>query len=254
MEDRSDQRPCPAYTTPRLAAVYDALNPLDAVDAFYLRLAGSGPPLSILDAGCGTGRLACLLAERGHEVAGFDPAPAMLAIARSRPGGSRVDWIAGDATALAGDRAYDLVIMTGNVFQVYLTDEVALATLAAIRSRLSPQGRFAFETRNPAVREWLSWTPAETAEVLDVPGEGRTEVHYDIVGERDGIVTYDTHFAFADGECAVARSWLRFCPLDHVTALLDRAGLVAERLYGDWDESPFDAGKSPEIIIVARAA
>jgi SAM-dependent methyltransferase len=63
----------------RLAEVYDPLDPdrsdLDAyaamVDEFGAR--------SVLDIGCGTGTLACLLARRGLTVTGVDPAAASLA-------------------------------------------------------------------------------------------------------------------------------------------------------------------------------
>lgn len=249
---QDDRSPCPAYTTPRLAAVYDALNPLAEVDRFYLDLAGTGP-LRILDAGCGTGRLACDLAATGHWVSGYDPAGAMLAIARARPGGQAVTWIDGDASALPAAAVYDLVIMTGNVFQVFLDDRDAAATLAAIATRLAPGGRLAFETRNPLAREWLEWTPEETRETLDLPTQGQVTVHYDVFGERDGIVTYETHFAFADGERSAARSWLRFRSLAEVNSLLEAAGLTARELYGDWDRRPFDDATSPEIIIVAQS-
>jgi len=74
------------FADPRLAAVYDVFNPPGNETAFYLDLAGPAP-LRVLDVGSGTGRLACALAARGHRAAGADPAAAMLAIARRRPGG-----------------------------------------------------------------------------------------------------------------------------------------------------------------------
>jgi 2-polyprenyl-3-methyl-5-hydroxy-6-metoxy-1,4-benzoquinol methylase len=45
---------------------------------------------SILDLGCGTGTLACLLARRGLTVTAVDPAQASLAVARTKPGADRV--------------------------------------------------------------------------------------------------------------------------------------------------------------------
>ena len=83
---------CTSYIDPRLAAVYDALNPPADDMAFYLDLAGETPK-NVLDMGCGTGRLACELAARGHRATGADPAAAMLDIARNRPGGEKVTWI-----------------------------------------------------------------------------------------------------------------------------------------------------------------
>jgi hypothetical protein len=52
--------PSTAYTDPRLAACYDAIN---AADAFYRALAGHAPK-AILDMGSGTGRLAHALLNR----------------------------------------------------------------------------------------------------------------------------------------------------------------------------------------------
>lgn len=70
----------------RLAELYDPLDPdrgdLDA----YLRLAEESGARRVLDIGCGTGVFALLLAERGVEVVGVDPAGACLDVARARPG------------------------------------------------------------------------------------------------------------------------------------------------------------------------
>jgi len=72
------------YYDPQIAAIYELANPLAQDGDFYLSLAGQ-QSCSLLDLGCGTGNLCCALAERGHRVTGVDPAPAMLAVARSKP-------------------------------------------------------------------------------------------------------------------------------------------------------------------------
>src|SRR6478609_5890219 len=52
---------------------------------------------SVLDLGCGTGRHASLLAERGYDVTGVDRSPAMLAEARAREvRGGRTEFVEGD--------------------------------------------------------------------------------------------------------------------------------------------------------------
>ena len=74
------------FEEPRLAEIYDPLDPdrsdLDA----YAALAGEFSAVSVLDVGCGTGTLACLLAARGLEVIAADPAAASLDVARRKPG------------------------------------------------------------------------------------------------------------------------------------------------------------------------
>src|SRR5262245_66646642 len=105
-----------AFEHPRLAAIYDPLDPdrsdLDA----YLAMAEEFGARSVLDIGCGTGVFALLLAERGITVTGIDPARASVDVARAKPGAERVRWLDGDAGDLP-PMQIDLVTMTGNVAQ-----------------------------------------------------------------------------------------------------------------------------------------
>ena len=252
------------YADPRLAALYDTLNPPDASTAFYLGLPGP-PPARILDMGCGTGQLACEFAGRGHHVTGADPAAAMLAVARARPGGDRVRWIQAGAAGLATSDRYDLIIMTGHVFQLLLEDSDVRAALRAAARHLAPGGRIAFETRNPAVAEWQHWNPRETSQRVEAAGLV-ADVHYDISAVTGELVTYETWFRFAgagghggaDHGCGagpgevVVPDTLRFMDRGQVTAFLAGAGLTQVTWYGDWDGSPCGPA-SPEIIAVASA-
>jgi SAM-dependent methyltransferase len=225
------------YTDPRLAAVYDVFNPWDRDTAFYLDLAGAAPRC-VLDMGCGTGRLTRDLAARGHRATGADPAEAMLTVARRRPGGDRVTWVATDAAGLSLDARFDLIVMTGHVFQVFLTDDEVRAVPRALYRHLAAGGRLAFETRNPSAREWRDWTPARTSERAHVEGIGSVEVHYDVQSVADALVTFETHYRFPDGDHAAVPSTLRFMTQDEVAAHLGEAGFTDLTWYGDWDRSP----------------
>lgn len=241
--------PSTAYTDPRLAACYDAINPPDASYAFYIALAGDAPKI-ILDMGSGTGRLAVALAERGHRVTGADPAPGMMRVARSRPGAERVRWIESAAAELALETRFDLVIMTSHVFQVFLSDDDVCATLRALRAHLAPGGTLAFETRNPLVEEWREWIPSLTRETIAVPGIGTVEVHNGIAAAGDNLVTYETHFRFAPDDIVVAVDTLRFMSQAELAAFLRDTGFTDVTWFGNWDRSPISA-TSPEIIAIA---
>ena len=245
----SASQPSESYADPRLAALYDALNPAGASTAFYLSLPGA-PPSRILDMGCGTGLLACEFATRGYDVTGADPAAAMLATARGRPGGDQVRWIQADAAGLATGTSFDLVIMTGHVFQLLLEDRDIRAALRTLARHLAPGGRLAFETRNPAVREWQDWNPRDTRQRVEAAGIA-ADVHYDISAVAGELVTYETWFQFAGArDPVVVPDTLRFADQAQVAAFLAEAGLAQVTWYGDWDGSPYGPA-SPEIIAVA---
>ena len=70
-------------------------------------------PATVLDAGCGTGRVAIELARRGVQVIGVDVDPSMLATARAAA--PDIEWIEHDLTSLALDRTFDAVVLAGNV-------------------------------------------------------------------------------------------------------------------------------------------
>jgi len=75
-------------------------------------VAGLGPA-SVLDAGCGTGRVARELARRGIEVARVDLDASMLATARRLA--PELTWVTADVTQLELGRTFDVVVMAGNV-------------------------------------------------------------------------------------------------------------------------------------------
>lgn len=242
---------CASYTDSRLVRVYDPLNGLPDSESrcFFVQLAGSQPK-NILDIGCGTGLLACELADLGHQVTGADPAIAMLDVARRKPGADKVTWVNADAASFSEAARFDLIVMTGHVFQVFLDDEEVLAVLGNAFRHLAPDGQLAFDSRNPLAREWTEWTPENTVEQVDVPELGRVTVHYDIRSIRDQFVTFETHFILPGQEPLVTSSTLRFMNRKEIARSLRAAGFSNVRWHGDYKGAIFSP-TSPEIIVVA---
>lgn len=238
------------YVNQRLTAAYDSLNPVAEYERFYQELAGLSAK-TILDMGCGTGRLATALAARGHDVTGADPASAMLDIARKRPGGDKVDWVRSDAGGLALECRFDLIIMTGHAFQKLLTDAAIRAALDAFARHLAPEGRLAFETRNPLRREWETWVPGQSRETATLPDGTRVEVHNDIQSAEGELVTYETHVRYGANDTEMGADTLRFIGRPALERHLADAGFARQVWYGDWDRSPVGAA-SPELIVIAQ--
>jgi len=70
-------------------------------------------PDAVLDAGCGTGRVAAELDRRGVEVVGIDRDASMIATARAMAPG--VEFHVGDVASTEIGRTFPLVVMAGNV-------------------------------------------------------------------------------------------------------------------------------------------
>jgi 2-polyprenyl-3-methyl-5-hydroxy-6-metoxy-1,4-benzoquinol methylase len=94
-------------------------------------------PSTVLDAGCGTGRVAIELANRGVEVVGVDVDDSMLATARSRS--PLVEWIRSDLTALDLGRTFDVVLMAGNV-PLFTPQGTEAALVAGCARHVAPGG------------------------------------------------------------------------------------------------------------------
>ena len=183
------------------ASLYDCLNPWSISDEFYVEQAvASGGP--VLDLGCGTGMLACSLAAGNLNVTAADPAEAMLRVARSRVDGDKVSWIRSDGQSLRLPQRFSFICMTGHAFQQLLTDDDAVALLRTAAHHLNAEGRFVFETRNPAARAWLLWTPEHSRRTIQSFQHGWVALFYDAQAEpANGIVTIREHYHLLTGEC-----------------------------------------------------
>jgi SAM-dependent methyltransferase len=217
------------FAHPRLAGVYDALDPDRSDLDTYVGLVEELAATDVLDVGCGTGTLATRLAGLGLRVTGVDPAAASVDVARGKPQAEAVEWVVGTAPDVAADPAHrdrhDLAMMTANVAQVFLDDEDWLATLRAVRSCLCPGGWLAFETRVPADRGWEQWTEDLTRRVVDVAGQGPVEEWVEVTEVEGELVTFESPRIFhADGERIDSVSTLRFRGEGALRRSLDEAG------------------------------
>ncbi len=236
------------FRHPRLAAIYDALEPdrgdLDA----YVAMTDELGARRVLDVGCGTGTLALILARRGCDVVAVDPAAASLAVARAKPGAHLVRWVDGDAaTPSLIDR--DLATMTGNTAQSIADPEQWRATLAAVHAALRPGGHLVFETRDPAARGWEDWTREATHRTTEIPGVGAVTYWVEQTAIDWPLVSFRWTWIFAqDGTTLTSDSTLRFRDRDEVEADLHAAGYDMVEIR--------DARDRPglELVFLARRA
>ena len=143
-------------------------------------------PQSVLDAGCGTGRVAIELARRGADVTGVDVDPAMLDVARSKA--PELPWVVGDLVDVDLGRTFDVVVLAGNVM-IFLAPGTEAGVVANMAGHVEPGG---------ALVAGFSLEPGRLA-----------LAHYDAFTEAAGLVlaerwaTWDRR-PFAGGDYAVS--------------------------------------------------
>jgi SAM-dependent methyltransferase len=250
---RAYGRPVPdaIFAHRRLAPVYDAFEGDRADLTAYLHIADELGAAHMLDVGCGTGCLAIMLADRGRTVVGVDPAEASLEVARSKDQDGRITWVHGDATTLPAPVAdlggADLAVMTGNVAQVFLTDEDWTQTLQGIHAALRPGGHLVFETRRPERRAWEEWAADEAPVTVDVPGIGSVERRFEVTDVSLPFVSFRNTYRFlADGAVLTSDSTLRFRSRAEVETSLVAHGYRVR----DVREAPDRPGR--EFVFVAE--
>lgn len=122
----------------------------DAYDATYTRRAAAGENVhgeadciarlgvtSVLDAGCGTGRVGRELARRGMSVVGVDLDPMMLATARRAA--PDVPWHEADLATADLGRQFDAIVLAGNVL-IFLAPGSEAAVVANLARHLAADG------------------------------------------------------------------------------------------------------------------
>lgn len=234
------------FEHPRLAAIYDPLDPDRSDLHTYLNLARHIDARKVLDIGCGTGVFALLLADRGIDVVGVDPARASIEVARSKPGSNRVRWICGDVTALPPLQV-DLVTMTANVAQEIVAPRTWQRTLKGAYEALRPGGHLVFETRDPAKRAWETWNRAASHRVTEIRGVGVVESWVELVEVSEPLVTFRWNYVFAaDGQQFTSDSTLRFRERQEIEADLTAQGYVMHEIR----DAPDRPGK--EFVFVVQ--
>jgi SAM-dependent methyltransferase len=92
---------------------------------------------SVLDAGCGTGRVAIELARREMDVVGVDVDASMLERARAKD--PALTWVHADLAGVDLGRTFDVVVMAGNVM-IFLAPGTEAKVVANLARHLAPAG------------------------------------------------------------------------------------------------------------------
>ncbi len=209
--------------------------------AFYQSLLPDGGPVSVLELGAGTGRVAIPLAGAGARVVALESSPAMLAAGRAAMEAAGVTVVEADFRRFGLEQRFDLVICAFSTFRHLLTPEDQRACLMAVRRHLTPGGRLVLDLQiatpdemapgaQPLVLEWVR-RDARTGSVVTKLAAMEADPQSSRL-----LITYIYDARRSDG--TVERTLAQF-PLRQVTpgelrARLREAGLKVRSMAGDY--------------------
>jgi ubiquinone/menaquinone biosynthesis C-methylase UbiE len=232
---------------------------------FYVSLAKDAGG-RVLELACGTGRIACVLAERGFDVTGVDLSDGMLTIARRKAAQcpaavrDRLTFVHQDMTRLDLPGRFGLVFIPFRSFQHLLTVELQRKALRAIARHLEPNGRLALNLFDPRLDLLLDASPPPPEVSAVDPQTGHRFVtkivrtRFDHLAQiRRDLWRYremDSARKLLDEDTReMALRWTYRHELHH---LLELCGFAVEAEYSDFAGAPAAYGK--ELVVVARRA
>jgi len=243
------------------AALYDAVHTGTPGDVeFYLRLAEGAS--SVLELGCGSGRVLVALAAAGHRATGIENDPAKLEAARARAAraGVSVELVDTDMAHFDLGARFDRIIVPFTGIYCLLTPRRLASCLRSVRKHLAPGGLFAFDAY--AADEFHermrpSDYPDDRLElVVEIEHEGEPlevleKSSWDRRKQRmDATYLYVTKDGDIRHEEVIGHRYLRRA---QVEPLLARAGLELVSVHGNFEGGPYDPSGG-SLVVIARAA
>lgn len=182
---------------------------------------------SLLDLGCGTGRHALLLADRGYRVAGVDVSEEMLQAA-SAQGVPGTAFHRGDLRSIRLGASFDVVVSLFHVISYQSTNADVAAAFATVREHLRPGGIFVFDCwYGPAV---LSDPPVVRVKRLEDEQVRVIRIAEPVVHPNENLVDVNYHVLVSHtgrGETEELREThrMRYLFLPELEVMLQQAGL-----------------------------
>ena len=212
-----------AATSPA-AIWHDAENGAYSADlALWEELAAAAGG-TVLDLGCGTGRVALHLARRGHPTIGLDLDPELIAALAERAQGLPLRAHLGDAQSFELEEEVALALGPMQLMQLLAGSEERVESLACIASHLAPGGRAAL-----AIVEGLPAEPEgppPLPDVREVGGWVYSSLPVDAVDIGEEIVILRLRQTVSpDGELSEERNEIRIRTL--AAEQLEREALAA---------------------------
>jgi SAM-dependent methyltransferase len=229
---------------PRVAAEQTA-----AEVAFIISSLRISPGARVLDAPCGTGRHALRLAAMGYSVLGLDLSSIAVseAMAAARHQSVDIEVIQCDLRNMTFESTFDAVINLNTSFG-FFNDVENQHVLQRLSCALVRGGRLLIDTVNLFRLARSLVVPARWEPIDDIGGIAIEDRSYDFATGRRLV---EVTVIYADGRRVPLSHSIRIYTLPELTAMLSRAGMKVEGVWGGYDGSEYNFD-SRRMIVAAR--
>jgi SAM-dependent methyltransferase len=232
--------------------------------AFWRRMAMRARG-SVLELGCGTGRIAAPLARAGVHLVGIDRSSPMLdrarrraeAVSRRRRGRKKgtLTLVRGDIRALPFDAgAFDTVLAPYGILQSLLAERDLTATLRSVARVLSRGGLFGIDLV-PDVPRWKEYRNRVQMRGRAAGGVALTLIESVRQDPRRRLTTFEQCYRARRGRQVRDhrfRLTFRTLPIAGMRDRLARAGFAIEAVLGDYDGRVWDSRADVWVMLARR--
>ena len=226
---------------------------------FWADLAGRADG-TVLELGCGTGRLSVPVARAARRFVGIDRSAAMLRRLRARLRRARLTGraaiVRGDIRALPLRPAWPcrLVMAPYGMLQSLLTDEDLAATLESVARVLAPGGKFGVDLA-PGLPRWGEY--ARRVGLRGPMSGGRRVTLIESVRQapRQGLTIFDQEFVETRGRRRTSfpvSIAFRTLSVPQMVERLEQAGFAVDAVLGGYREEAWSPDAEVWIIIARR--
>ncbi len=220
---------------------------------------------SVLELGCGTGRLLLPLAAAGYAVTGIDNSEAMLQRAQAKIAQqttavqTQITLVQADMSHFSiADKKFGLIVVPYNTF-MHLDSQTAVSTLRCVKKSLAENGRFLIDLANPFT---IANTPPDQLISLENhlidPQTGDHILHMaanklnDQQQQLQITWIYDRSPAHGGPiQRTIAQAIYHYRYAHQIKLLLQDSGFKLNTLWGNYDQSPFNE-ESQRMIVLAQ--
>ena len=238
------------------AEYYDAFYAYKGDILFYEQFISDS--VSVLELGCGTGRVAFPLAKKAKQVVGVDVSGDMISRAKKKLKSANVEFLLGDMSSLNLKAKFDLIIAPFRVLQTLETEDVVLKSLKNIKKHMNPEGLGILNVFNPYLSKddmkikWIQDNKTDYGETVLESGDilKYNEVRKHLDAENQVLYVDIIYRRYQSNKLVdehVNPLCMRYYYPDEFKNLISQNGFTIKNCWGGYNGEVYGTG--PELVI-----